>query len=97
MQLAPSPSSQKLGKPARAEVAGFASEPEERTLQQETFANQSLEVVRRNPDCTLDQLIQCLRELCWSDVLFEVHKLSRSGQLRLTESSLGLTTTLRVP
>jgi hypothetical protein len=66
-------------------------------LQQETFANQILEVVRVNHDCTLDQLIQCLRELCWSDVLFEVHKLSRSGQLRLTESSLGLTTRLRVP
>jgi hypothetical protein len=66
-------------------------------LQQETVATQILEVVRLNPDCTLDELMRCLRELHWSDVLFEVHKLSRSGQLRLTESSLGLTTTLRVP
>jgi hypothetical protein len=66
-------------------------------LQQDTVANQILEVVRLNPDCTLDELIQCLRESRWSDVLFEVQKLSRSGQLRVTESSLGLTTTLRVP
>ncbi len=66
-------------------------------LQHETVANQILEVVRLNPDCTLDELIQCLRESRWSDVLFEVQQLSRSGQLRLTESSLGLTTTLRVP
>ena len=97
MQLAPSPPSQELEKSAQAEVKGFRHSREERMLQQETFANQILEVVRLNPDCTLDQLIQCLRELCWSDVLFEVHKISRSGQLRLTESSLGLTTTLRVP
>ena len=66
-------------------------------LQQETVANQILEVVRLKPDCTLDELIQLLRESHWSDVLCEVNKLSRSGQLRLTESSLGLTTTLRVP
>jgi hypothetical protein len=66
-------------------------------LQQETVANRILEVVRLNPDCTLEELTHRFPELRWSDVFYEVHKLSRSGQLRLTESSLGLTTTLRVP
>ena len=66
-------------------------------LQQDTIADQILEVVRLYPECTLEELIYRLRELSWSDVLYEVHKLRRSGQLRLTESSLGLTTTLRIP
>ena len=66
-------------------------------LHQDTIANQILEVVRLYPECTLEELIYRLREWSWSDVLYEVHKLCRSGQLRLTESSLGLTTTLHVP
>ena len=66
-------------------------------LQQETVANQILEVVRLNPDCTLEDLTHTLWELRWSDVFNEVNNLSRSGQLKLTESSLGLTTTLRIP
>jgi hypothetical protein len=66
-------------------------------VQQETVANQILEVVRLNPDCTLEDLTHSLRELRWSDVFNEVNNLSRSGLLKLTESSLGLTTTLRIP
>jgi hypothetical protein len=66
-------------------------------LKQETVANQILEVVRLNPDCTLEDLMHSLRELRWSDVFNEVNNLSRSGRLKLTESSLGLTTTLRIP
>mgnify|MGYP001590279374 CR=1 FL=1 len=65
--------------------------------QQKTIADRILEVVRLNPECSLEELIQGLRELKWCDVLEEVHQLRQSGQLRLSQSSLGLTTLLRVP
>lgn len=66
-------------------------------MEEETVANQILEVVRLNPECTLEELTQWFRQLNWSDVFYEVHKLNRSGQVQLTQNSLGLTTTLRVP
>ncbi len=66
-------------------------------LQQETIGDQILEVVRANPDCTLEEVTRELQELYWSEVFLEVERLSRLGQLRLIQSSLGLTTTLRLP
>lgn len=65
-------------------------------LQQKTIADRVLEVVRLNPKCSLEELVQDLRELKWCEVLEEVHQLRRSGQLRLNQSSLGLTTLLCV-
>jgi len=62
-----------------------------------TVANQILDVVRLNPECTMEDLIHHFPELPWPEVLYEVQQLSRSGQLRMTESSVGFTTTLRVP
>ena len=59
-----------------------------------TVANQILDVVRLNPECTMEELIH---HFPWPEVLYEVQQLSRSGQLRMTESSIGFTTTLRVP
>jgi hypothetical protein len=38
-----------------------------------------------------------LQEVYWSEVFLEVERLSRLGQLRLIQSSFGLTTTLRLP
>ena len=61
----------------------------------EGIANQILDVVKASPECTLEELTIQLRELHWSDVFFEVERLRKSGQLCLTQSSLGLTTTLR--
>jgi hypothetical protein len=66
-------------------------------MQQGTVANQILEVLKTHPECTLEELTQCLRDVDWLDVFLEVDRLSRFGQLRLSQSSLGLTTTLRVP
>jgi hypothetical protein len=64
-------------------------------LRQGIAADQILEVVRSRPDCTLDELILSLSGLSWSEVFLEVDRLSRSGQLRLTKSGSGFTTTLR--
>ena len=64
-------------------------------MRQGIAADQILEVVRSHPDCTLDELILSLSGLSWSEVFLEVDRLSRSGQLRLTKSGSGFTTTLR--
>jgi hypothetical protein len=61
----------------------------------ETTAEAILGVVRRNPDCTLEELTQRLNWLSWSQVFLEVDRLSRSGELILTQSGIGFITTLR--
>ncbi len=66
-------------------------------MQHRNVANQILEVITAQPECTLEGLAQRLQEHHWSDVFLEVDRLCRSGQVRLSQSSLGLTTTLRVP
>ena len=66
-------------------------------LQQGTTGDRILEIVRADPDCTLEEVTRRLPELYWSDVFLEVERLRRSGQLQVTQSSLGLTTTLRLP
>lgn len=70
---------------------------EDGMLQQATIGDRILEIVRANPDSTLEEVTRQLSELYWSDVFLEVERLRRSGQLQLTQSSLGLTTTLRLP
>src|SRR5437867_1865060 len=64
-------------------------------LQHGLLGDQILEAVRANPDCTLDQLIFKVSGASWSEVFLEVDRMSRSGQLRLTKSSSGMTTILR--
>ena len=39
-----------------------------------------LEVVRTNPDCSLDEVVQQLPDLLWSDVFMEVDRLNRLGR-----------------
>ena len=65
-------------------------------LQQGTIGDRILEIVRVTPECTLEEVTRQLSELYWSDVFLEVERLRRSGELELTQSSLGLTTTLRL-
>jgi hypothetical protein len=65
-------------------------------LREDTVAEEILEVVRANPDCTLEELTQRLDWLSWSQVFLEVDRLSRSGQLILTQTGIGFITTLRV-
>jgi hypothetical protein len=64
-------------------------------LREDAIADEILEVVRANPDCTLEELTQRLDWLSWSQVFLEVDRLSRSGQLILTQTGIGFITTLR--
>ena len=66
------------------------------TLREHTVAEEILDVVRTNPDCTLEELTQRLEWLSWSQVFLEVDRLSRSGQLILAQTGIGFITTLRV-
>lgn len=69
---------------------------EGRMLQQAFLGDQILDVVRANPGCTLDELILSLPGVSWSEVFLEVDRMSRSGQLQLTQNSARMVTTLRV-
>jgi len=64
---------------------------------QATIGERILELVRANPDCTMEEVMQQLPELSWSDVFLEVERLVRVGQLRLIHNSLLCTTSLRLP
>jgi hypothetical protein len=48
-----------------------------------------LDVVKTNPGCGLDDLIESLPGVQWSDVFIEVDRLSRSGELRVTKPKVG--------
>ena len=63
---------------------------------QATIGERILELVRANPDCTMEDVMQQLPELSWSDVFLEVERLARVGQLRLIQNSLLLAITLRL-
>jgi hypothetical protein len=70
---------------------------EETKLQQATIGERIVDLVRANPDCTLDELMEQLPDLNWSDVFLEVDRLNRSGHLRLIQDNLvRFTTTLRL-
>jgi hypothetical protein len=60
----------------------------------ELAASQILEAVKVHPECALGELILSLPGLGWAEIVHGVIRLSRSGQLRLSQSSLGLTTKL---
>ncbi len=64
-------------------------------LRQELVAERILEVVRAHHECALYELILSLPELSWFEIFDEVNRLNRSGRLRLSQSSLGLTTILQ--
>jgi len=66
-------------------------------LQQVTIGDHILELVRANPDCTLEEVTQQFPELHWYDVYIEVERLSRSGHLRLIHKSILSTITLHLP
>jgi hypothetical protein len=65
-------------------------------LQQATIDDRILELVKANPDCTLEELTQQFPELDWYDVYIEVERLSRSGYLRLIHKSVLSTINLRL-
>lgn len=56
-----------------------------------------LEVVRTNPDCSLDDVVQQLPDLQWSDVFMEVDRLNRLGRLRLIQDISLRATSIQLP
>jgi hypothetical protein len=54
-----------------------------------TIAAQILQLVKAKPGCGLDDLIEGLPGVQWSDVFIEVDRLSRSGELRVTKPKVG--------
>jgi len=60
-----------------------------------------LEVVRTNPDCSLDEVVQqlpdLLCDLLWSDVFTAVDRLNRLGRLRLIQDISLRATSIHLP
>ena len=56
-----------------------------------------LEVVRTNPHCSLDEVVQQLPDLQWSDVFMEVNRLNRLGRLRLIQNISLSATSMYLP
>lgn len=54
-----------------------------------TVSEQILQVMRRTPDCRLDDLVLSCKSLPLQALLSEVSRLSRKGQLQLTLASTG--------
>lgn len=57
--------------------------------QSTTIASKILQVVRAHPGCGLDDLVERLSDVQWSDVFVEVDRLSRAGELRITKPNSG--------
>jgi hypothetical protein len=57
--------------------------------------DQVLACIRSHPGCTLDELTQYLQDLTWSEVFLEVDRLSRSGDVRLTQSGFDFIATIQ--
>jgi hypothetical protein len=56
-----------------------------------------LEVVRTNPDCSLDEVLQQLPDLLWTDVFMAVDRLNRLGRLRLIQDLSLRATNMHLP
>ncbi|MBI3356195.1 MAG: hypothetical protein HY038_05395 [Nitrospirae bacterium] len=54
-----------------------------------TLATQVLESRQRNPACEFEQLVADCSEFTWNQLFYEVDRLSRTGQLRLTSAGNG--------
>ena len=59
------------------------------------LAERIIHTVRSIPECSLEELTHRLSDLSWSEVFLEVDRLSRSGQLILTQSRVRFSTILR--
>lgn len=54
-----------------------------------TVTIQVLESLQRNPACKFDQLVADCSDFTWNQIFYEVDRLSRLGQLRLTADGGG--------
>jgi len=72
-------------------------ESEARMLSAALISDRVLEVVRTNPHCSLDEVVQQLPDLHWSDVFMEVERLNRLGRLRLVQNISLEATSMYIP
>ena len=72
-------------------------ESEARMLSAALISDRVLEVVRTNPHCSLDEVVQQLPDLHWSDVFMEVERLNRLGRLRLIQDISLRATSINLP
>lgn len=61
------------------------------------ISDRILEVVRTNPDCSLDEVVQQLPDVLWSDVFMAVDRLNRLGRLRLIQDISLRATSVHLP
>jgi hypothetical protein len=61
-----------------------------------TVADRILDAVHCAPGCQVDDLVLSVPELTWNQVLLEVARLSRTGQVRVTALRKG-TYTIKLP
>ena len=54
-----------------------------------TVADRILDAVHCAPDCQLDDLVLRSPELTWHQILLEVDRLDRTGQVRVTAMGKG--------
>ncbi|HTL60037.1 MAG TPA: hypothetical protein VL261_00205 [Nitrospira sp.] len=61
------------------------------------ISDRVMEVVRTNPHCSLDEVVERLPDLHWSDVFMEVDRLNRLGRLRLIQNISLTATSMYLP
>ena len=66
-------------------------------LSEPPIGDRILELVRTNPDCSLDDVVQQLSDILWSDVFIEVDRLNRLGHLRLIQDISLRATSIHLP
>ena len=64
---------------------------------QQTISDRILDIVKANPDSTLDSVTQEMPDLHWSDVFMEVDRLNRLGRLRLVQNISLRATSIYLP
>jgi hypothetical protein len=79
------------------EIRESRRESEARMLSAALISDRVLEVVRTNPHCSLDEVVQQLPDLHWSDVFMEVERLNRLGRLRLVQNISLEATSMYIP
>lgn len=83
--------------PFVATLSNYAYGKGERMLSELAIGDRILEVVRTNPDCSLDEVVQQLPDLLWSDVFMAVDRLNRLGRLRFIQDISLRATSIHLP
>lgn len=77
--------------PERRDV--FASATNRQTNRQGTRSDvrtRILDVLRKKPECELEELVRVCSAFTWNQVFLEVDRLSRTGELRLVPRRAGV-------